>query len=67
MINYKPLVVEKIKEFGSKFPEYSIGEILYSTFGILKAGEDLKTSNLLKIKDSTFYTALEMAMKREEE
>lgn len=64
-MNLKPLVIDKLKDFSKEFPEYNIGQLLYSMLSNYNVKEDFKKSNLLEISDTEFYSMIEKAMKKE--
>lgn len=67
-INYKPLILDKISEFIEKLPEYSVGDVLFSTFTQLhKSGVEFSKSTLLDLTDKQIYSALDKAIKDETE
>jgi len=66
-MNYKALVIDKLKEFSEnpEFKDYSVGELLYSVFAQIPSGVDFKKSSLLEIPDGSMYTLIEKAIKKE--
>lgn len=66
-MNLKPLVIEKLKEFSEmpEFKDYTMGELLYSTFAQINPNVDFKKSTLLKLSDGSIYTLIEKAIKKE--
>ena len=67
-MNYRPLVLNKFKEFSKDFTEYTFGQLVHS---ILTKMED-KPSNskmgwLLELKDDEVYTAIEKSIEFEKE
>ena len=57
-MNYKPLIVDKLREYQKEFPEYSFCQILYSAVNVLRKQDEFKKTDLLNISDQDFYTAL---------
>jgi hypothetical protein len=69
-MNYKPLTIEKLKEFIEKYPEYSLGEVLYAILGskVMKGKPDEASIGwLLDLNDKDIYTAIDKAILREQE
>ena len=66
-MQYRPLVLNKLKEFSKEFPQYSIGELLYSMIASSGLGEDFTLSKLLKISDQDFYSMIEKSIELESE
>jgi len=67
-INYKPLILDKLTEFIERLPEYSFGDVFFSTFTQLKkTGVDFSKSSLLELTDKQIYSALDKAIKDETE
>lgn len=66
-VNYKPLILEKIKEFSSERPDYSLGEIIHSAITqISKKGVRIETKgDILNITDEEIYKGLCKAFKEE--
>lgn len=64
-LNYKPLIEEKIQEFFKQHPSYTYGDLLYSIWASMKGKRVEKKVDLRDVTDSEFYTALDMAIKRE--
>lgn len=68
-INHKPLFFDKLIEFSNKYPEYTLGEMVYS---ILKQIPNFEVplenrKYFLYIEDSHFYTGIDRAVKSESE
>ena len=67
-MNYKPLVYQKLKEFGDLSPDFSIGELFYSI--LIKMGKKPDSQSLTWIRelsDDEFYTSLEKNIEDEAE
>lgn len=66
-VNYKVFIREKLNEFHTVFPEYTFSQVILS---VLKCREDFhnfQKTDLLSITDEDFYTAIENALKKENE
>ena len=68
-INYKPLFIDKVMEFSESFPDYSLGEMFHSIVTQLqKNGVDISSKGaLLNITDQQLYSAIDSAIKEENE
>lgn len=68
-INYKPLFIDKVMEFSESFPDYSLGEMLHSIVTQLqKNGVDVSSKGaLLNLTDQQLYSAIDNAIKEENE
>ena len=66
-MDYRVIVMDKLNEYADKFPEYSVGELLYSIFTHSVRKVDIKTSDFLKLKDQDFYTMIEVAIEKEKQ
>lgn len=67
-MNYKPLILQKLKEFSSEQKEMSFAEILYSILRKKHTNSNIKkTSDLLKIKDEDIYISIEKCIEEEKE
>lgn len=67
-MNYKPLIADKTEEFFEVLPDYTIGDMLYSTIVELSKGrQTLTKSSLRKINDEMYYQALCRALNKERE
>lgn len=67
MINYKPLIREKIQQFFKENPTYSYGELMYSVRANLRRNRKNRSIDFLPMKDEDFYTGLDMALNNERE
>lgn len=65
-LNFKPLIEEKITQFLEQNPEYTYGQLVYSVGAALGKRVNRK-SDFLNISDQDFYTALDLAMKKEKQ
>ena len=61
-MNFKPLVITKIKQFSKEFPEYTFGQMLYS----ILSKENFKLSTLLDLDDEELYSMVERSIKKEQ-
>ena len=67
-MHYKPLIADKTEEFFDVLPDYTFGDMLYSTIVELSKGRPTITkSSLRKIDDELFYQALCRALNKERE
>ncbi len=57
-MNYKPLINIKLKEYQEEFPEYTLGEILYSMLVSHDKNKDFKKADFLSMSDADIYGAL---------
>lgn len=57
-INYRQSAIREIQNFANQFPEYTLGEILYSFL----RGKDIKN-----LSDQEVYSAVEKAIEYERE
>jgi len=62
--NYKNNALREFSEFSKQFPEYSVGEILYSTIRMMSVS---KLSELLDKTDEEVYTSINKAIESEKE
>lgn len=66
-VNYKPLIFEKLQDFITACPEYSLGDIVHSIITQISK-RDIKLESkgdVLNITDEEFYTCLCKAYKDE--
>jgi ribosome-associated translation inhibitor RaiA len=64
-VNYKVFIREKLNEFHAKLPDYTFSQVILA---VLKCTDNFQTfqkSDLLSITDEDFYTAIENALKKE--
>lgn len=66
-MNYKPLIIDKLKEYTSELPEYCMGDILYSIVKEVSAKKTIDKINLRKLTDKMFYEALDRSLNQEKE
>ena len=67
-MNYKPLIVDKLKEYNEELPEYSIGEILYSVLKEISTSKTIdRTTIRTSLSDKMFYQALNKSLSQEKE
>lgn len=64
-MNYNTLTMQKLMEFASEQPDYTLGELMYSVLSSFKT-TDFKKADLLRITDKDMYTYVEKAIKKEE-
>ncbi len=62
--NYKNSAIREFSEFTKQFPEYSLGEILYSSIRMLDID---KLSDLLSRTDEEIFTAINKAIEVEQD
>jgi hypothetical protein len=63
-MNFKNNALRELPNFSKDFPEYSLGEILYSVIRITGAK---KISDLLILSDEEIFSAIEKAKVQEKE
>lgn len=61
-MDYRPLVIAKIKEFSERHPDMTVGAILYSAMNMKYKNADFTKGNLYETKDSEFYALLSKAL-----
>lgn len=66
-MNYWPLIVIKLEEFQEKFPEYSMGEIIYSVLIQVDKEKGMKNLDFHSLSHEQFYQAIHKAIRDEEE
>jgi len=64
-MNFRPLVIAKLKEFSEKCPALSFGELMFSIVSSMKRGADFDKTDLLKVSDQDMYTCIERSIKKE--
>ncbi len=64
-MNHYPLVARKLFEFKEQFPEYSIGNILYSAICVKVKGGTISKGDIFDIDDAEMYELLSKALSRE--
>ena len=63
-MNFKNNSIREVANFSKDFPDYSLGEILYSVIRVTGAK---KISDLLLLTDEEIFTAIEKAKTQEKE
>jgi hypothetical protein len=63
-MNFKNNALRELPNFAKEFPEYSLGEILYSAIRLTGAK---KISDLLILSDEEIFSAIEKAKIQEKE
>lgn len=63
-MNFKNNALRELPVLSKEFPEYTLGEVLYSVIRLTGAK---KTSELLLISDEEFFSAIEKAKQQEQE
>lgn len=63
-MNFKNNALRELSTLSKEFPEYTLGEVLYSVIRLTGAK---KTSELLLISDEEFFSAIEKAKQQEQE
>ena len=66
-MNYRPLLINKFKEFEEEFPNYTFGELMYSMFTHSNIKGKIVKSDFLKVTDQDFYTMIEKAIEKEKD
>lgn len=69
-MNYKPMIIEKLKEFSDTYPEYSVGQMLYAMMrrkSMKGKPEGISTAWIMDISDSDIYSAIDKAILNEKE
>ena len=63
-MNFKNNALRELQNFSKDFPDYSLGEILYSALRLTGAK---KISDLLTLSDEEIFSAVEKAKSQERE
>jgi hypothetical protein len=63
-MNFKNNALRELQNLSKDFPEYSLGEVLYSAIRITGAK---KISDLLTLSDEEIFSAIEKAKTKEKE
>lgn len=63
-MNFKNNAVRELQEFSKEFPDYTLGELLYSTFRLTGAK---KISDILELSDEEIFSAIERTKQEEKE
>lgn len=68
-VDYKPLFLSELQRYIEKFPEYTLGQILYSIFAQAnRSGNNIdKKSSLLEVTDKDMYSSINKSIKEETE
>lgn len=65
-MDYSKEIIDEMNRYKTMYPDYSFGEIIYSTLTILMEGEvSIDKSCFLKMEDHDFLGALGASMKKE--
>lgn len=64
MMNFNPLIRDKVAEFKASSPDFTFCQIVLSTLRQIKI--NFEPTDLLHIEDEDFYIAMEKAIKKEE-
>ena len=63
-MNFRNNAIRELQEFAKEFPNYSLGELLYST---LRLTNTEKITDLLTLSDEEFFSAIEKTKSQEKE
>lgn len=63
-MNYKNNALRDLQSFAKEFPEYSLGELLYS---VLRLTGAKKVSDLVTLSDEDIFSAIEKTIVDEKE
>lgn len=63
-MNFKNNAVRELQEFSKEFPDYTLGELLYSTLRLTGAK---KISDILELTDEEIFSAIERTKQEEKE
>lgn len=63
-MNFKNNALRELQNLSKDFPEYSLGEVLYSTLRLTGAK---KISDLITLSDEEIFSTIEKAKKQEKE
>lgn len=67
-MEYKHLVIDKLKDYMDELGEYSITEMLYSVFSDVKKGNPyVRKGEIKNMTDKMLYQALCRSLEREKE
>lgn len=64
-MNYKPLSIKKLQDFSNRFPDYSLGECIYSILATMKINSRDVKAELLTMSDEDIYIAIDRAIRLE--
>lgn len=63
-MNFKNNAIRELQDFAKEFPEYSLGELLYSAIRLTNAK---KISDILLLSDEDIFSAIEKTKQEEKE
>jgi hypothetical protein len=63
-MNFKNNAVRELQEFSKEFPDYTLGELLYSALRLTGAK---KISDILELTDEEIFSAIERTKQEEKE
>jgi hypothetical protein len=63
-MNFKNNAIRELQEFAKEFPEYTLGELLYSALRLTGAS---KISDTMKVSDEDMFSAIEKTRQEEKE
>jgi hypothetical protein len=63
-MNFKNNAIRELQMFSKEFPNYSLGELLYSS---LRLTDAKKISDLLTLSDEEIFSAIEKTKQQEED
>ena len=63
-MNFKNNAIRELQDFSKEFPDYTLGELLYST---LRLTGVTKISDLLTLSDEDIFSAIEKTKQEEKE
>lgn len=65
-MNYNTLIIDTLKRYFKEFPEYSIGDILYSCLTQINKGDaSIRKIDLRNISTEEFYSLLNKSISNE--
>jgi hypothetical protein len=63
-MNFKNNAIRELQEFSKEFPDYTLGELLYSAIRLTGAS---KISDIMNISDEDMFSAIEKTRQEEKE
>ena len=63
-MNFKNNAIRELQEFSKEFPEYTLGELLYSALRLTGA---IRISDIMKVSDEDIFSAIEKTRQEEKE
>ena len=63
-MNFKNNAIRELQDFSKEFPNYTLGELLYSALRLTSAK---KLSDLLELSDEDIFSAIEKTKEEEKE